>query len=202
MKTAKSTSTNYKIRLIFILASACFFVATTPSIQANALNEKIEFAESECQRIGFKPKTENFAECVLELHSRTKKVQVFSGMKPSERTPEANQCIVMGFVNGTVEFSNCQIQLRQLALQEQQYRTQQNLNDQQSAYLKKQQDLYQAEILLGIANKAFNYAGSFEKPRINTLNKPSPFPPLPLRLTLPSGNAVNCTYVGASYNCR
>ena len=35
-------------------------------------------AESECERIGYKRKTEKYAECVIELYSRTKKSNIIT----------------------------------------------------------------------------------------------------------------------------
>jgi hypothetical protein len=161
-----------------------------------------DLAESECERIGYKPKTEKYAECVIELYSRTKKRNVIIEI-PKNLSQEGKQCIEIGYVYNSAEFSNCQIQLRQLASQEQHYREQQASYNQQLQLQQKQQNLYEAEILLGIANSAFNY-GANTRPNPVIINQPprTLSPPSPLRLRLPSGNNVNCSYVGATYTCR
>jgi hypothetical protein len=189
--------------------SIFFFVSSYTDIElifiSNANAETTirdtDLAESECERIGYKRKTEKYAECVLELFSRMKKNNV--AQLPKNLSQEGKQCIEIGYLYNSAEFSNCQIQLRQLASQEQHYRAQQESYNQQLQLQQKQQNIYEAEILLGIANRAFNY-GSNNIPSAVIINQSSPSlsPPLPLRLRLPSGNNVNCSYVGATYSCR
>lgn len=203
---------NYYVKFFYIsfVLSLFFFVSNHTKIElifisnanAETTMRDTDLAESECERIGYKPKTEKYAECVIELYSRTKKRNVITEI-PQNLSQEGKQCIEIGYVYNSAEFSNCQIQLRQLASQEQHYRTQQETYNQQLQLQQKQQNLYEAEILFGIADRAFNY-GANTRPNAVIINQPprTLSPPPPLRLRLPSGNNVNCRYVGATYTCR
>jgi hypothetical protein len=202
---------NLSIKFLYsiLLLSAFCIVSNQSNIKWNFISnsyaeaslQSTNYAESECERIGYKRKTEKYAECVIELYSRIKKSII--AQPPKNLSQEGRQCIEIGFVYNSAEFSNCQIQLRQLASQEQHYKTQHETYNQQLQLQQKQQNLYEAEILFGIADRAFNY-GSNNSSNSVIINQPprTLSPPSPLRLRLPSGNNVNCSYVGATYSCR
>ena len=155
----------------------------------------------QCESIGFKPKTEKYGECVLELYSRTSTGNISNGSLDQE----GSQCLQMGFKQGTREFSSCQLQLKQMAIQQQQFSAQQQIYDTQMQALQKQRDYDQAEALFGIANQALGVAGGGRYGgggQSSTIRARPPTPVAPLRIVPPSGNAVTCGYQGPTLVCR
>lgn len=159
--------------------------------------------KAQCSELGYTPKTEKFAACVMELHSRSN--QQKNVLPPAALSPEAGQCVEMGFKPSTAEFGSCQIQLKQLAIQQRQFETQQRAYEEQMRAAQKQRDYDQAQALFGLANQALGIAGGGRQS-----NAPSPSgygvmipPPVPpLRVISPSGNPYTCAYQGAALRCR
>lgn len=125
--------------------------------------------EAMCKDIGFRPKTSDFAECVLELLSRKEPggqaiasspsspsrtngrastpTNTSSRAEPVARvalTPNEQTCAGYGFKKGTTQFGQCLMQLddaqRQAELQQQQYNLQLAQYQQQVAAYNAQQE--------------------------------------------------------------
>lgn len=175
-----------------------FLVALSQSVGAQP---DLTPYQEKCESIGFKPKSEKFADCVVELFSRSSSV----GAGPAGGADhEGRLCLQMGFKQSTPDFSTCQLQLKQLAIQQQQFAAQQRIYDQQMQTMQKQRDYDQAEALFGIANQALGIASggrshSTQTPA-NRIAPPLPLPPL--RIISPNGGLVTCSYQGPTLVCR
>jgi hypothetical protein len=159
--------------------------------------------KEQCEALGYKPKTEKFGDCVMELHSRAK--SLLSSSPPRGLSAEANQCVQMGFKVDTSEMGACQIQLKQLAIQQNQFEMQRRAYDEQARLAQKQRGLDQAQVLLGIANQAFGAASGVPQgaatPRASQwMGLPAPVPPM--RVIPPSGKPFTCSYQGPTLVCR
>lgn len=157
----------------------------------------------QCESLGYTPRTEKFADCVLELHSRVTPQQ--TPPTTEELSPGAHQCIQMGFKPRTNQFASCQLQLKQLAIQQSQFEAQQRAHEEQMRAVQKQRDYEQAQALFGLANQALGIAGGGRQsntpsPQGYGLMIPPPVPPL--RLISPSGNPYTCAYQGPALRCR
>jgi hypothetical protein len=77
-------------------------------------------AEKTCSDLGFKPRTEPYADCVVELYSRDRKASRKSIEQPSDEMA----CKSFGFKPGTEAFSNCRLQIETARRQEAQKQAQ------------------------------------------------------------------------------
>jgi hypothetical protein len=181
-----------------LIAGILVFVVLPQSVIAQS---DLRQYQNQCESIGFRPKTEKFGECVLELYSRTSTGSISNGTLDQE----GSQCLQMGFKQGTRELSSCQLQLKQMAIQQQQFSAQQQIYETQMQALQKQRDYDQAEALFGIANQALGVAGGGRYGgggQSSTIRARPPTPVAPLRIVPPSGNAVTCGYQGPTLVCR
>jgi hypothetical protein len=163
--------------------------------------------ETECQRIGFMPKTEKFGECVMDLYKR----RAPTGNQKSAQSPSAPsaskdkfvlECTKMGFREGTPDSSNCALSLRrhdaEMNLHQQQLETYQQQVDQ----AEKVNRLAATQRLLEIANQGFGMAsGNSFTPSLRSIG-PLPPPPAPLQFVSPGGNRYTCAYSGVQLVCR
>jgi hypothetical protein len=172
-------------------------------ISASSARAELAPMKEQCEALGYRPKTEKFGDCVMELYSRS-----VSRPSPSSTrglSAEAHQCIQMGFKLDTSEMGACQIQLKQLAIQQNQFETQRRAYDQQMSAAQKQRDFDQAQALFGIANQSLGIAGGG---RQDTAIPPGAYrgvlpPPVPpLRVIPPSGSPFICSYQGSTLVCR
>jgi hypothetical protein len=111
--------------------------------------------ESQCKDIGFKPKTQAYGECVLELKKRdgggssssTVKnnisAPVNSALAQGDGTTEDKTCRQYGFNLGTEEYSQCRLQIN---LAKRQFEAQQAQYEQQQRQYQFQQQQYQAQV--------------------------------------------------------
>ena len=168
------------------------------STTANAIDTSAE--EAVCQSIGFKKKTDSFANCVLELLDRR------ASSKPTSASndPDDATCRKYGFRPRSNEYATCRLQIDQ-ARQDAQ-RQQAQYNEQQRQYQaqldeqKKQRNQAQGLALMqmgaGISSGAYNVRNGY-----GTL----PTPPAPLdsprTYILPGGKAMTCTTTGSVTNC-
>lgn len=177
-----------------------FFVLIALSQSVGAQADLTPYQEK-CESIGFKPKSEKFADCVMELFSRRP-----SGSLPpgAGSGPEESLCLQAGFKQSTRDFLACQVQLRQLAIQQQQFVVQQRAYDQQLEAIRKQQNYDQAEALFGIANQALGIVsgGHSHSGHVPATRPLPPSPLAPLRIVSPSGNTITCSYQGPTLVCR
>jgi hypothetical protein len=158
--------------------------------------------KTQCESLGYTPRTEKFADCVLELHTRSAAPQILTTTE--ELSPEAEQCIQMGFKPRTNQFGSCQLQLKQLAIQQSQFETQQRAYEEQMRAAQKQRGYDQAQALFGLANQALEIAGGKPQRSVPShVDWPiSPSPVTPLRVIPPSGDPFTCAYQGPALRCR
>jgi hypothetical protein len=140
-----------------ITKSFVFFVVNIWANSVEAQNAKpAKSAEKVCREIGFSPKTEPYADCIIELidrgfelnnrsNSRAPSRENLSGnirtgsagQQPIELTPNARQCAQFGFKVKTTAFAQCQLELdaaqRQSEAQQRQYELQVQQHEQQVA---------------------------------------------------------------------
>jgi hypothetical protein len=152
--------------------------------------------ENQCAEIGFKRKTPAFGECVLELHSRGSNTQK-SLNSSGDGTPDHATCARYGFQAGTVEYSQCRMQIDTARNQAQQ---QQRQYEEQIAAQQKAKDQAKGEaaLLLGLGLMA----GSGQRQSINN-NLTTIQPPQMDRIyNLPGGKFMRCSTMGMVTNCQ
>ena len=172
-------------------------------ISATTARAELAPMKQQCEALGYTPQTEKFGDCVMELHSRSK--SRLSSSPPRVLSGEASQCVQMGFKVDTSEMGACQIQLKQLAVQQNQFEMQRRAYEQQMRVAQKQRDFDQAQALLGIANQALGFAGGARQGAATPMGSqwmglPPPVPPV--RIIPPSGNPFTCSYQGPAIVCR
>ena len=152
--------------------------------------------EKTCADLGFRKKTEGYANCVLELISRNSTPTQVTSNDPDDIT-----CRKYGFKPKTNEYASCRLQIDQ-AKQDAQ-RQQAQFNEQQKQYQaqleeqKKQRSRAAGLALMqmgaGISSGAYN---------ANNAYGALPTPPNPNRTyVLPGGKVMNCTTTGTVTNC-
>jgi hypothetical protein len=120
------------MKIIFTLLVSLWLVI--PSI---TFAKNIDDYAADCKEIGFKPKTEKFGDCVLELKKRDKSHSTITSVATvrGDGSPDDSQCISYGFKPGTETYAMCREKIDQnrklQAAQERHYQeqlqTQQNL---------------------------------------------------------------------------
>lgn len=191
-----------KVISIFLLLSVNTFVF--------AIDTSKE--EKTCSEIGFKRKTEAFANCVLELVQRNNSSQSVRSSQPSQISsgnPDDITCNNYGFKTGTNDFAQCKLQIntarQQAQLQQQQYEQQKRQYDEQQAKIasdKEKQDRRKAaEVFLrygsgqSVTNAIADTAAGKPFPQTR------PQPPQQTSIMLPGGKMVHCETVGNVTNC-
>ena len=164
---------------------------TLKTNQISAINSFSE--ESTCLELGFKRKTELYANCVLDLLDRKSSVAQVDPNNPDDAT-----CRRYGFKPRSAEYGQCRLQIDMAKTQAQQ---------QQAQYLE-QQRAYQAQldeqkrqrrVATGLALMQMGAGSS-----ANGYNAygAAPTPPNPTRIiTFPNGKTLNCTTTGSMTNC-
>lgn len=168
--------------------------------------------ERTCLDLGFKKKTENFGNCVLELYGRE---QGGSGtsqtatVQNGDGTPEDATCRRYGAALGTGEYASCRVQLLQVRFQQQQYERQAQIYAEQKALAEKQREQARAEKMLrfglGMMSSTSPYfsdglARGAMAAELGYL-PPQPTPPEPVIVNLP-GMRLRCSSFGNTYTCR
>jgi hypothetical protein len=191
-----------KISLITLIAA---FVSST-----FAFDTSVE--EKTCSEIGFKRKTEPFANCVLELVQRKGGIHNTVQSTPTKsvtNNPDDSTCVNFGFKVGTNDFAQCKLQIntarQQSQLQQRQYEEQKRQYDEQQAKIaadKDKQDRRKAaEVFLrygsgqSVTNAIADTAAGKPFPQTR------PQPPQQTTLMLPGGKMVHCETVGNVTNC-
>ena len=193
---------------IFALMTFTVFMPVVSKAGAADLSSSLAAFETECQRIGFSPKTEKFGECVLELHKRTIPASTNRAMQSGSdsgfsQDKFVSECTKMGFREGTPDSSSCALSLRrhdaEMNLHQQQLQTYQRQVDQ----AEKANRLAATQRLLEIANQGFGMASGNNSisPSLRNIG-PLPSPPGPLQFVSPSGNRYTCAYSGVQLVCR
>lgn len=177
--------------------------------------------EKTCQQIGFKPKTERFASCVMELYGRRSGGETFGHTQRRPTTQNSIQagtdvgsaedqtCQNYGFRPGQEGYSNCRMQIDMAKRQgaEAQARYQQELvaYEAQTAELKRQQDRARARRQIEFGLRMIG-----GQPPVDALNslgtgapitRPAP-PDLHHSIQLPNGRIINCSTFANHTNCN
>lgn len=183
-----------------------FFVIAWP---ARAIDTSAE--EKVCQEIGFKPKTEKFANCVLELYERGGTAQGRSAVQ----SPDDEACQKYGYLRGTSGYADCR---QKIDLARQEYEQKKRDYENQIAKYEEEKKRYEEakeeerrrrvgvamlQYGLGIASgmrpeQASAYAQGLPIPQ-----RPQMSPDLQSfnhRIILPNGNVMNCRQNGANPN--
>lgn len=168
--------------------------------------------EKTCREIGFKPKTEKFANCVLELYERGGP----SSNQAAVQSPDDDACRKYGYKRGTSGHANCMLQI-DMARQE--YERKQQEHQAELARYEEEKQRYEQAIAderrrrmgaamlqygLGLASgmrpeEASAYAQGLPIPQ-----RPRVHPELEhrrSRIVLPNGNVMNCNHIGNNINC-
>jgi hypothetical protein len=183
-----------KIELCWLSMVAILIFSTT----VNAIDTSAE--ETVCQSIGFKKKTDSFANCVLELLDR----RASSNSISNSNDPDDSTCRKYGFRPRSNEYATCRLQIDQ-ARQDAQ-RQQAQYNEQQRQYQaqldeqKKQRNQAQGMALMqmgaGISSGAYNARNGY-----GTLPNPPALLDSPRTYILPGGKAMTCSTTGSVTNC-
>jgi hypothetical protein len=174
--------------------------------------------EQTCREIGFKPKTEKFANCVLDLYERRgAKAATNSAVttKPAQAavsgdgSQEDRTCQNYGFKPGQEGYSNCRMQIdmakKEAQVAQARYQRELAAYEEQAAELKRRQEkersLRQLELglrMLGgqAPTDAVNSLGTGAP-----LTKPRP-PSTSHSIRLPNGRVMNCNTFGDHTNCN
>lgn len=168
------------------------------------------FCDTYTDILGFAPNTELTCSDFVSRYVRASGVvPIASGQNAAvsemkNASPEAMQCIQMGFKQGSPDLAICQMQLQQLTIQQRQFESQQRLYEQQIQASQQQQNYNQAQALFEISAQAYGIAtGANHGTSVITSRFPTaPLPLAPIRITPPSGNPFTCAYQGARLVCR
>lgn len=121
-----------------------YVVENSSSSTSRYTPNSLQLLKQQCAELGFKPKTEKFGECVLELKKRdrannttnTAQQQVVD-VKKGDGSPDDSQCISYGYKVGTESYAICRQKLDQnrkiQAEQERRYQEQLQIQQKQEA---------------------------------------------------------------------
>ena len=166
--------------------------------------------EKTCNEIGFKRKTEAFANCVLELVQRNNSSQSVRSTQPSQVTssnPDDALCIQYGFKVNTNEFAQCKQQIhnarQQAQLQQQQYEQQKRQYDEQQALIEKERKRQQSQRLFDMSQRLASGQSLTDVGRAGMGLPPLQQPSLPSNQTfvMPNGRTMTCSTTGTITNC-
>lgn len=155
--------------------------------------------EATCLELGFKKKTEPYANCVIELLGRKQSVAQENPNDPDDAT-----CRKYGFKPKTNEYATCRQQIEQArvqaAQQQAQYQQQQRQYQAQLDEQQRQRSVAAGMALFqlgtGITSGAYNANNSYgTRPTPPTAPNPSS------TYFLPGGRTMNCTTTGTVTNC-
>lgn len=166
------------------------------SLEAKALDTSYE--EEQCLDIGFKKKTQAFANCVLELVER-------SGAKSVPADPDDATCKKYGFRPKTDNYAACRQQIdlaRQQAQQQQAIYAQQKAEyeamvAEQKKEKERQKGLAMLQLGLGMMSGKYNSGNGY-----GSMPPPPSAPQIQNQTyVLPGGKMMNCSTTGNVTSC-
>lgn len=175
--------------------------------------DPLQLAKQHCAELGFKPKTEKFGSCVLELRKRTQAtpsdpvhtqqnlVQAPPIVKPKgDGSDDDVTCQRYGFTPQTDNYGQCRMQIdnarREMQVQQARYSEQQKQYDTE---VERQRALKQQEFWLRFGNGE-KASEAYINTWGNGVKKPSP-PPTTQIITMPNGRSLSCTRTGDITSC-
>lgn len=185
-----------------------------------ALSPSIVFAldtskeEAICVDIGFKKKTEAYANCVLELLDRN--------TKTTSRDPGSDQddatCKKYGFKAGTSDYSRCRQQIdlakseatqrqREYEVRQREYEVQQRANEAQAAQNEKDRRFAANMALLGMGSRMMQGQSPYFSQNLGAAMNGQVAPPPQMDMSgprtyiLPGNKTMTCTTMGTITSC-
>jgi len=176
--------------------------------------------EAMCKEIGFKPKTEKYANCVLELYERkSKAAQATSAQTPAQSPPQPVQqgdgtqddqtCQRYGLRPGQPEYGNCRMQIdmakQQIAREQARYQAELAAYEQQKKEIEaeRRRELGRRQLAAGLGLMS----GQVTLQDLGRQSLGLPPPPAAPQIQnqtirLPGGGIIHCTTTGTFTNCR
>lgn len=183
-----------------------------------ALDTGVE--EASCRDIGFKPKTEKFAKCVLELYGRKNESSpqappggnqklISQGQQRGDGSQDDQTCQKYGLKPGQPEYGNCRMQIdmaraqaeREQARYEAELAAYEEEKNKREAAIKRQRADRALQLGLGMLSGQIT-VDDFN--RANLGLPPAPKQPSIQNQTirLPGGNFLHCTTTGSYTHCN
>jgi len=185
---------------------------------AYALDTSAE--EAMCKEIGFKPKTEKYANCVLELYERKSKAAATQpapqGRPPpvetaqqGDGTQDDQTCQRYGLRPGQPEYGNCRMQIdmakQQVAREQARYQAEMAAYEQQKKEIEaeRRRELGRRQLAAGLGLMS----GQVTLQDLGRQSLGLPPPPAAPQIQnqtirLPGGGIIHCTTTGTFTNCR
>jgi hypothetical protein len=179
--------------------------------------------EAMCKEIGFKPKTEKYASCVLELYERKSKASsgAMTQSQPQVRSPQVETaqqgdgtqddqtCQRYGLRPGQPEYGNCRMQIdmakQQVAREQARYQAELAAYEQQKKELEaeRRRELGRRQLAAGLGLMS----GQVTLQDLGRQSLGLPPPPAAPQIQnqtirLPGGGIIHCTTSGTFTNCR
>jgi len=203
--------------LFGIIFISIFFIA-----QHNTYALSTEIEEKTCTDIGFQPRTEAHAECVLELFERKKKQgQAKNSQTKVDGTPEHIACEKFGFIVGSAPYSDCRLKMdvakrdaqqKQAAyeLAQRKYEMELRQYQEQIARYEKEKERREGEAMMRFGLSLLGGTSPYFSENLANAGRASlglpPAPPVApqiqnFNITSPGGRMTNCSVVGNNINC-
>lgn len=167
-------------------------------------NDPLTPAKNQCKELGFKEKTEKFAECVVKLSSNGL-VNSTQGAASGDGSQDDQTCQKYGFKPNTSNYSDCRMKIdmakQQMAQQQAQFQQQQR---QYEAELKAYEDNKRKQASLKLMQFGLNMMANGGRSSASNIG-PAPVAPTFVPSTntyfLPGGHQMTCTTTGTVTNC-
>ncbi len=160
--------------------------------------------ESTCKEIGFKPKTEAFGECVLELIEREQ-----SKTSSSSYDPDTQTCLSYGFKPQTQGFAECKFKLdmakQESARAQEKYEREQEDYERQVAEIERARERERGLRMMEYGTRLLGGQSPIDAAlSIGTGRPVAPAAPDPISqtITTPGGRIIHCTTMGSMTNCH
>lgn len=184
---------------------------------SGGVSQAIDTSDEEraCAEIGFMPKTEKFASCVLELYERSTKSSAQRSLtingnasSKGDGSVDDQTCQKYGFKLSSVDYSNCRMQIDMARTQAQRdrarFQAEMATYEQMLAEQKRQQEKARAMRQLELGLRMMG--GQSPIDAVNSIGTGAPLsrPAQPIQqqsIRLPNGTFIQCTTTGSVTNC-
>lgn len=186
-----------KIILSFLFALLSLF-------SYNSISKDFGKFEKICKEIGFKPKTEAFGECVLELVEREPESTLASSSDPDTQT-----CLSYGFKFQTQAFAECKFKLdmakQESARAQEKYDRERADYERQVAEAERVRERARGLRMMEYGTRLLGGQSPIDAAlSIGTGRPIAPAAPDPITqtITTPGGRIIHCTTMGSMTNCH